>query len=67
MTRKQLEAYKGYQLDKDGNRTQNTQTVEATSELEAELILEEFFNNLNKENSRGQRSASKTGTSRKSG
>ena len=47
--------FKGYQLDKDGNRTQKTHTVEASDEIEAELLLEDFFVNLNKEKSDGRK------------
>lgn len=44
-----VQIFKGYELDKKGNRTQKTHTVEAGNELEAELLLEEFFNAQHKE------------------
>ena len=48
-----VQTYKGYELDEYGNRTQKRHTCEASNELEAELILEEYFLKLNKEKQRG--------------
>lgn len=50
-----VQIFKGYQLDKDGNRTQKTHTCEASSELEAELLLEAYFIKVNKEKKSGRK------------